>query len=273
MSSRGLQYHGIVETEYPTVPLLLERTPKKHNILIGNDSVQIRFAEQYISMVHKMQVHHEPVSVVNDEMLLGKDEPKLYLVERSSLIDISPKEKAKTGIWSLDLIERGSAGINAIVRYAAKLLEIEKPDKDIVAKVGYELVKESDPGRKYLLTDIRAAVWQAVWLLTGPPERALSWVAPWENWMMWMPRGGDPRYRLNALYRELVMWVFAVTGDEKGFRKTGGSWDGKRFQRLARLQLPKDKVYATLTELSAWRNQKYDPYVCVIRISKIWETA
>ena len=261
-----------METEYPTTPLLLERTPRKHNILIGNDPVQIRFAEQFLSTAHSARVRHEPVPAVNDEMLLGKDEPKLYLVERSGLIDISPREKAKTGIWSLDFIERGSAGINAIIRYAAKLLGIEKPPKEILASVGYDLVRESDPGsKKYLLTDVRAAVWHAAWLLAGSVAGRPSWLAPWENWMMWMPRGGDPRYRLNALYRELVMWVFAQSGDDKGFRRTGGSWNAKRFQKLSQLQLPKDKVYDTLAELSAWRAHGYDPFVCAIRISKIWE--
>jgi hypothetical protein len=262
--------------EYPTTPLLLDRTPKKHNVLIGNDSTQIRFAEQYLSMAHGILppgIKHEAVPVVNDEMLEAA-EPKLYLVERSNLIDVSPQEKAKIGIWSLDLIERDSKGINAIVRYAAKLLGKEKLPKDVVARVGLELVKESDHGKRYLLTDIRAAVWQAVWLLTGPDTKQPSWLRPWENWQMWMPRGGDPRYRLNALYRELVMWVFAQSGDDKGFRKTGGGWDAKRFSKLAQLQLPKDKVYDTLLELSAWRKSgnEIDPFVCVIRISKIWET-
>jgi hypothetical protein len=261
-------------TEYPTTPLLLERKPKKNNILIGNDATQIRFAEQYLSMEHGVPIRHEAVPAVNDDMLLGNDVPKLYLVDRSSLIDISPKEKAKTGIWSLDLIEKGSAGMNAIVRYAAKLIEIEKPDKDIVAKVSYELVKESDPSsKKYLLSDIRAAVWQTAWLLSGPMERSQRWLAPWENWMLWMPKGDRDtvRYRLNTLYRELVMWVFASTGDERGVRKTGGRWDAKQFQRLSGLQLPREKVYNTIAVLSAWRGGDHDPFVCAIRISKIWE--
>jgi hypothetical protein len=254
--------------------LLLASKPKKHNILIGNDATQIRFAEQFLSMHFGVPVKHEVVDVVTDSMLLGQDAPKLYLVERSSLITIAEKERAKTGIWSLDLIERGSSGINAIVRYAAKLMEIDKPEKAVLNRVGAELVKESDPrSKKYLLTDIRAAVWQACWLLKGPIESSPKWLAPWENWMMWMSKGGDPRYRLNALYRELVMWVFASTGDERGFKKTGGSWDQKRFAKLAALQLPKDKVYDTLVVLSAWRkpNSGIDPFVTILRISKIWE--
>lgn len=265
---------GVGKTEYPTTPLLLASKPKKHNILIGNDATQIRFAEQYLSLTHGVLIKHEAVPVVSDEMVVGQDTPKLYLVERASLITLADKEKAKTGIYSLDLIERSSSGINAIVRYAAKLMEIDKPDKAVVNRVGNELVKEADPrSKKYLLTDIRAAVWQAAWLLKGPFESTPKWLAPWENWMLWMPKGGDPRYRLNALYRELVMWVFASTGDERGFRKTGGSWDAKRFAKLSQLQLSKDKVYDTLVVLSAWRkpNSGIDPYTAVLRISKIWE--
>lgn len=260
-------------TEYPTVPLLLERVPKRHNVLIGNDPAQIRFAEQFLSMHHGVSIKHEQVPAVGDAMLFGIDEPKLYLVDVSQQVDLSPAVKAKTGVWSLDMIERGSAGINAIIRYAVKLRGKEKPPKNVMANIGWELIKDSDPfSKRYLLTDIRAAVWHAVWLLSGPVAGRPSWIAPWENWQLWMPRGGDPYYRLNSLYWELVMWVFASTGDERGFRKTGKSWDSRRFQKLSALQLPKDKVYDTLAVLSVWRTHSYDPYVCVIRISKIWET-
>jgi hypothetical protein len=259
-------------TEYPTIPLILERVPKRHNVLIGNDPIQVRFAEQVLSMHHGVLIRHEQVPEVRDEMVLGKDEPTLYLVDVVQQVDLSPAVKAKTGVWSLDLIEKGSAGINAIIRHAVKLLGIAKPTKEVITKIGNDLVKDSDPSKRYLLTDIRAAVWYAAWLLTGPAERKLSWVAPWENWQTWLPQGGDAPYRLNSLYWELVRWTFAQTGDERGYRRTGGSWDPKRFQKLTTLQLPKDKVYDTLTVLSAWRAHGYDPYVCVIRISKIWVT-
>lgn len=265
---------GAAGIEYPTVPLLLEKKVKKNNILIGNDPTQIRFAEQYLSVEFEMPIHHEAVPFVNDTMLLGKDEPRLYLIDVSQQMDISPKIKEKTGIWSLDMIERGSAGLNAIIRYAAKLLDKEKPSKAVMDRVAKELVNESDPThRKNLLADIRASVWQAAWYLTAPETGPLGWLAPWENWLMWLPRGGDPNFRLNALYRELVMWVFAQNADDRGFKRTGGSWDVKRWQKLSKLRLPQDKVYQTLTELSKWRTHFYDPYVCVIRISKIWETS
>ena len=76
---------GVIGVEYPTTPLLLERTVKMHNILIGNDTTQIRFAEQFLSTVHNTKIYHQEMPVVNDSHLLGKDEPQLYLVERSAL--------------------------------------------------------------------------------------------------------------------------------------------------------------------------------------------
>jgi hypothetical protein len=90
--------------------------------------------------------------------------------------------------------------------------------------------------------------------------------------MAWMPKGEDPYYRLNSLYRELVMWVFATTGDERGYRKFARNWDVKRWSNLSRLQLPKDKVFNTLVVLSHWRKFKYDPYICIMKVAKIWET-
>src|SRR5271157_3853067 len=205
---------GVIDgIEYPTTPLLLERTPKKHNILIGNDAMQIRFAEQFLSIAHEYKVEHEVVPTVNDSMVLGLDTPKLYLVERSSLIDLSPNVKAKVGIWSLDLIEKGSAGLNCIVRFGARLIGMEKPDKGIVQRVADEMAREG-------VYDIRAAVWHASWLLTSPPQKSIKWMRPWENWLQWMPKGEDAKKRLHSLYWELVMWVFAMSGDERGFRKT-----------------------------------------------------
>jgi hypothetical protein len=42
--------------------------------------------------------------------------------------------------------------------------------------------------------------------------------------------------------------------------------------KLSQLSLPKDKVYQTMLELSAWKAHSYDPYICTIRVSKIWES-
>lgn len=249
--------------DFSTTPLLLERAPKKHNILIGDDKMQVRWAEQFLSMAHNTKVVAESVATVNDDMV-HSEEPKLYIVERSSLIDLAPSTKSRTGIWSTDLIDEKSAGLNTIVRHGARMLGIEKPDKDQVRRIAKEMED---------VHDIRAAIWHAAWLWTGPvKEFKGKWLQPWENWQMWMPVGEDPKKRLHSLYWDLVRWVFASTGDERGFRKTKGRWDQKRWQTLRLLQLPKDKVFNSLVELSIWRERTYDPFICILKISKIWET-
>ena len=184
-------------------------------------------------------------------------------MERASQIELSPNVKAKTGIWSLDLLEKGSAGINAIVRKAADLLGYDRPGKETVQAVADEIVRD--------VYDINASVWQAAWVLTAPLPAKHRWARPWENWLTWMPKGEDPRFRLNALYWELVMWVFARGADERGYRRTRGKFDKKKFDKLALLNLPKDRVFNSVVELSRWRERGYDPYVCIIKISKIWE--
>jgi hypothetical protein len=251
-------------TQYHTTPFLLEKTPKKHNILIGNDAAQIRFAERFLSMAHNTKVKCEEVSLVDDDMLLGKDEPQLYVVERESFIDLSAQMKSKVGIWSLDLLEKGCGGLNVIVRTAAQLLGMEKPDKKLVQSVADEIARD--------VYDINAAIWHAAWVLSGPLPEKVNWMRPWENWLLWLPKGTDPYFRLHSLYWELVMWTFAQTGDERGYRRSKGRWDQRKFQKLSQLQLPKDKVFNTLVELSIWRERSYDPYVCALKIAKIWET-
>ena|SRR5271157_477303 len=249
--------------DYSPTPILLERASKKHNILIGDDPMQVRWAEQFLSMAHDTKVRHEVVPTVTDDMV-HSEEPKLYVVERSSFIDLAQAVKARTGIWSTDLIDGKSAGMNAIIREGARMVGIEKPDKEQVARIA----KEMDE-----VLDIRAAIWNAAWLWSGPiPEKRGGWFQPWENWMTWMPKGEDPRKRLHSLYWDLVRWVFASAGDERGYRKTKGRWDEKRWKKLSLLQLPKDKVYSTLVELSIWRAQDYDPYIAILRIAKIWES-
>lgn len=251
------------ETEFPTTPLLLDKTVKKHNILIGNDPVQIRFAEQFLSAHHHTKVTCQLVEgMCNDHHVL-KEEPQLIRVERSSLLDLSPNVRKQTGLWSLDLIDNGSAGANAIVRHAAKLMGLPRPAKDTVAFVTKQITES--------IFDINAAIWQAAYLLTGPTPVKQNWPRPWENYLTWLPKGEDVRYRLNTLYWELVEYVFAAENDEKGWRKTGRTFRPKSFKFLSGMILPKDRVSNSLQALSAWREHYSDPYVTALKIAKIWE--
>jgi len=254
--------------DYASTPLMLERTPKKHNILIGNDRMQIRWAEQYLSAIHDFKVRHEVVQSVNDDMV-HSEESRLYVVERSSFIDLAPAVKARTGIWDMTLIEEGTAGLNAIVRAGAQMVEI-KPTKEQVAIIAKKMPD---------VRDVRAAIWHAAekWLEGIPEKTGGAWLQPWDNWLAWMPQGVDPEYRLNTLYWDLVRWVFARTGDERGFKKIAKKFDTKKWAKASSLQLPKDKVYQTITELSVFKASKgtdhrVDPWVCVLKIAKVWES-
>lgn len=254
---------GIKATEYPTTPLMLEKSPKKHNILVGDDDMQVRFAEQFLSAHHGIKVTCEVVPILNDDHVLGQEEPKLYRIERSSQIEVSPSSRTRIGIWSLDMIEKGSAGANAIVREAARLMELGKPPRQTIDYVATEITKN--------LNDIKAAIWHAAYLLTGTVPEKKNWPYPWENYLTWMPVGEDPQYRLNTLYWTLVEYVFAAENDEKGFRKTGRTFRPREFKALASLILPKDRVFSSIAVLSAWREHKGDPYICALKIAKIWE--
>jgi hypothetical protein len=255
---------GVRGTDYPTTPLLLEKKAiRKHNVLVGDDPVQVRFAEQFLSAHYHAAIACEFVEALNDHRLLGQEAPQLFRVDRSSLIDISPSVREKTGIWSLDMIEDGSAGANAIVRFAASCMGLPKPSREAVAYAAKEIT-----GR---LNDINAAVWHAAWLLLAPVPEKRIWPNPWESSVGWLPRGEDPRLRLNTLYWTLVEYVFASQNDEKGFRKTGRAFRPRSFKFLSALVLPKDRVYTTVEALSAWREHRGDPYACALRVAKIWD--
>lgn len=250
-------------TEYPTTPLLLEKTPKKHNVLVGEDAMQVRFAEQLLTAHFHQKITCELVAVLNDDHVLGQEEPRLYRVDRVGQVELSPNVRPRIGIWSLDLIEKGSAGANAIVRHAARLMGVDKPTRQTIDYVAAEIVRN--------LNDIRAAVWHAAFILTAPVPERRTWPKPWENYIGWLPRGEDPRYRLNTLYWDLVEYVFAAENDEQGFRRTGRTFRPREFKYLGSLVLPKARVFDSIVVLSAWREHHTDPYVTALKLAKIWE--
>ncbi len=250
-------------TEFPTTPLLLEKTPKKHNVLIGDDPMQVRFTEQFLSGYYQQKVVCQLVDTLTDDHVLGQDSPQLYRVDRINQIDLSPNIRIKTGVFSLDIIEKGSAGANAIVREASRLMGITKPPRATVDYVAAEITKD--------LYDIKSAIWYAAWLLTGTTPEKIVWPQPWENYITWMPKDVDPAYRLNTLYWKLVEYVFAAENDERGFKKTGRPFNPREFKALSSKVLPKDRVSSSLRTLSSWRERRGDPYVCALKITKIWE--
>jgi len=260
---------ALMETQCPSVPLLLEKPPQKNNVLIGDNEAQVRFAEQYLSAVHGRKIACQKVETLTDDCLLGHDEPLLYRVERSSFIDLSLDIKGRTGIWCLEFISEGSSAASALVRAAANLIGA-KPGKDDVARVARELVYQTRYGMGEDLDQIMVSIWRAAWLLTAPPERK-GWPRPWETHVGWLPPGADPAHRLHSLYWELVMYVFATECDEKGWKRMGRAYKAEAFRKAASKRLPLAQVDATLRELSAWREQKSDPYTCALKVAAIWE--
>jgi hypothetical protein len=261
----------IMETQYPSAPLLLEKPLQKNNILIGDNEAQVRFAEQYLSAAHGQSIVCQKMDLLTDDHLLGHDEPLLYRVERSSFFDLSLDVKAKTGIWSLEFISEGSTAANALVRAAATLIDA-KPKKEDVTRVARELVYQTRHGMGEDLDQIMVSVWRAAWLLTAPPIERKSWPRPWENHVAWMPPDVDPAHRLHSLYWELMMYIFAAENDEKGWKRMGRPYKAETFKRAATKRMPLPQVDATLHVLSAWREQKSDPYICALKVAAIWET-
>jgi len=257
MSESGKLRPGVRATVWPTTPsLLLQKTYRRYNILVGDDPAQVRFAEQILCVFCKF------VEILHDEDLLGKEESLLYRVESPRCLELSPNTKALSGIWSLDSIEKGSAGANALVKYAATLLDVPA-DTKLVQRVSDQLLTKE-------IVDIRAAIWEAARLLVGPPlsENKERWPDPWEKPIAWMPEGIDPGLRLNTLYRFLVGYVFVKEGDQDAARKFGVSM--AKFKVMQRINLDLVKVYDCIRELSRWRAQKYPPLVCALRVTNIW---
>src|SRR5277367_5357700 len=108
-SSKGtVQYHP--------VPFLFSKTPPSNNILIGHDSVQIRFVEQVTGSVCETR------DSISDDDLFGKEGILVRLLVGSGL-RLSPALRNRTGVWSLAPIAPGSAGANALVKAAANILK------------------------------------------------------------------------------------------------------------------------------------------------------
>jgi len=253
-------------SEFSPVPALLsQKTFKKYNILIGDDEPQQRFAEQVLGLSCVF------MDAIADEDLQVDDTNKLFRVETSRLVVLSPQVKEATAFWSLDPLTKGSAGANAIVRYAATLLGMEKPDKDLVERTA-DLLADSGG-----IEDTRVALWTAVWLLTGPAplESSKRWPQPWESYQLWFSIPGvSPEHRLHSLYWDLTAYTFLRRDDEAVLKKAGlKSISPVRLKILKKLNLDHSKVHDTIELLDLWRSKQSDPYVCAFRISNLWKSS
>lgn len=243
---------------WPTTPLLLQqKTAMRLNVLVGDDAAQMRLAEAVLGI---KAVH---LDMLRDEDILGKEGSHLFQIDAPRNMDLSPGVKQQVGVWSLEPIEKGSAGANALVKYAASLLDTPL-DKKTLQLISDELVA-SDLG------DMRAAIWQAAWMILGPPPADdVRWPDPWVKAGEWLPKGVDPSYRLNTLYRSLVTYVYAKENDQEAARKFGASI--AKFKVMQAQNIDLGKAYRSIQELSRWRTQKYNPLVCALRIRHIWES-
>jgi hypothetical protein len=197
---------------------------------------------------------------VTDDLLLGKDSV-LYLVSAPYRLDLSPDVKAKTGIWSADPITKGSAGLNALVKFAGVLVNQDKLPRESVEIAGAEVAREP-------IDDIPGAVWRAVWALTGELKPRARWVDPWKDPLHWMNCSGDPIHRLNSLYKSSLGWAYLHTNEPRGAKQIGISPSQQHY--LKDLALDRRKVYETIKVLSQWRTRRSDPFVCALEISTIW---
>jgi hypothetical protein len=253
---------GRLVSEFNPVPVLLsQKTYNRYNILVGEDRPQERLAEQVLG------VYCQQADTLSDSDMLVDDQPKLFRVFSAKHVTLSPQVKDMTSFWSLDPIEKGSAGANAIVRYAATLLDVDKPSKDVVERLADHLATSGT------IEDIRVALWTAVWHLTGPPiPEGKRWPQPWEDRVLWFQIPGvQPEYRLNSLYLDLTAYTLSIADEESTLKKAGLRISPSKLKFFKKLKLDYTKVHDTIELLDLWRTKRTDPFICAFRISNLWK--
>ena len=250
-------------SEFSPVPAMFaSKVHKRFNLLVGEDSIQQRLAEQILGLSCVF------VGAVTDSVLLEDGTPKLLrILSSKDASTLSPQVRDNTAFWSLDPIEKGSAGANAIVRHAATLLGMEKPDKDLVERLADTLATSGT------IEDIRVALWTAVWLLTGstPPEPK-RWPQPWENTLWFNIPGVTPEHRLHSLYLDLTAYTLVQVDEDSALKKAGLHPSPSKVKFFKKLKLDYSKVHDTLELLDLWRSKRSDPYICAFRISNVWKS-
>jgi hypothetical protein len=256
---------GVRASEFAQTPgLLAQKVHKKVNILVGDDPVQVRFVEQTLG------ISVEKVGRLEDKDVLSVDSSKLFQVISSRHLEFSPNTLAKVGIWSLDPLVNGSDGVTAIVKYAVAIVGLEKPSKEQLTEIARRISSRE-------IEDVRAAVWDAVWHLTGDAPKAWKpWLDPWTDPKGWLPSDLNPEKRLNSLYWDLVLFCFTRRDEEEALKKAANKSrvrvSPSKYKYFKGLNLDLNKVYDSFYLLSRWRAERFDAYVCALLMKNIWAT-
>jgi hypothetical protein len=228
----------------------------KNNIVVGEDHVQVRALERILEQ--------EAVSVdrVVDEDLIGAS-GLLLRVHAAHKIDLAGETINNTGFWLASKLTKESQGLKKLIEVAASLSPKEKYPKEELAIVHDALLKEE-------ITDLFVTLWRAVSILSGDKiEKQSWWKNPWESTTDWMPLD-KVEHRLNYLYKSITQYAIVKTVNEDLAKKQGAS--PSQVQHWKTLNLPADKVEATIMLLSKWKQGGVLPEICALQISSVWTT-
>jgi hypothetical protein len=251
--------------DFIPVPFVFSRknlTP--YHIVVGDDPVQIRFLAQCLipNCDPLENSGAQKVDRATDDLLVGRESALLH-VYAAHRIDLSPEMRSKTTIWAADPIVKGSAAMNAIVKFAATLPGLEKKlTKDEVELVGAKLAKTR-------WSDLRAMLWEAASIINGdltPPKR---WLDPWESPIDWLdPKTMNVKQRLHTLYGTLIAYTYVHYFNPEAVKKLGIK--PSKEKKLKSLNLDPTKVYKTITLLSQWKQGVWNDIICAGLIAATW---
>jgi hypothetical protein len=246
----------------PTLHILLKKTLPKNNVVVGDDRAQVRFLEQRLSHLGGKTIEVTKVDRVTDDMLAGYED-KLYQVSMKHKADLSPELRGRTGIWAADPIVKGSAAINTLVKFAAtRIPGREKTLKrEIIDRVGDEICKKP-------VQDVRAAIWKAVWMLSGDLEPNDKWLDPWEHPTNWLTNEMNVGKRLNSLYKKLVRYSIVTLYGEEAASKEGIRPSQQQY--FKGIHLDPTKAHDTIVLLSRYREGRISEWICAFQIAVIW---
>lgn len=248
-----------MELKILPVPMALQkkRLPK-NNIVIGEDHVQVHALERLLDQ------EATPMEKVTDEDLISSS-GLFFRVYAAHRIDLSPEVITSTGFWSATKITKGSSAINKLIEVATTLVPKGEGryTKEELAVVHDTLLKEE-------INDLFATLWRAVGMMSGGKiEKQPWWKHPWESPTEWFPLD-KMEHRLNYLYKSITQYAMVKTVSEDLAKKQGAS--PSQVQHYKSLNLPLDKVEATIILLSKWKQGGILPEICALQISSVWAT-